>query len=264
MAGLSGRKLAELLELPQVRISRFERGEAVPSMPEVMRWADAIEADAPTRAILRRLTAAAHTDVTRHRDTIGVHGHLQGAVEADEAGSGLTRSYTNEVVPGLLQTAAYAQAVFALVDKGSAMDQAAALSGRLRRQEALYDQSRRFEFLIQEATLRWQPGAPGLLVAQLDRIASLSTLGNVALGIIPSRVQAPALPYSSYAMHIERTDDGDASVSVELVHGSMIVSDPDDLTRYAEHWAAWADVAYWGSDTRTHLGRLADEVRDGG
>lgn len=260
MAGVSGRQLAIQMTVPQKRLSRIERGEAVPSMPEVMRWADEVNADDQARDTLRRLTVAAFTDVTSHRDTLGVHGHLQGAVGTDEAGAGLIRNYSAEVVPGLLQTAEYARRVFSLADPHGEMDHVAALAGRMRRQELLYDQSRRFEFMLQESALRWRPGPVALLVAQLDRIASMSTLENVAVGIIPWTTEAPAPPYGAYAVHTDRNDELDPSVSVELVHGSAVISDPEDVARYTEHWTIWATVARWDHDARTYLSQLAAEL----
>lgn len=51
----------------------------------------------------------------------------------------------------------------------------------LRRQEALRDPTRLFEFLITEAALRWTPG-PGTRAAQRSHLASIATLDNVWIG----------------------------------------------------------------------------------
>jgi hypothetical protein len=67
-------------------------------------------------------------------------------------------------VPGLLQTAEYIRRVFQVFTWDPAgmepHDTSAALAARLRRQEALYDESRQFDFIVTEAALRWYSTRP--------------------------------------------------------------------------------------------------------
>jgi transcriptional regulator with XRE-family HTH domain len=261
MAGVNGRQMAERIGLSQTKVSRIETGRGVPTMPEVMAWAAVVEASDETREHLRRLTEAAYTDVTPYRDALAALPHLQDAVRAVEATARSIRNYQPEIVPGLLQTAEYARHVFRLVDPHGEMDQAAATAGRMRRQDALYDSAKHFDFLIHESALRWRPVSRPLLAAQLDRIGSVSTLENVTIGVIPADVDAPAALYHGFVIYDDRDDEHDPIVNVELVHGEATIADADDVKLYLEHWEAWAKVALHDDAARAFLARLASELR---
>jgi transcriptional regulator with XRE-family HTH domain len=229
MAGVNGRDLAQRAGLSQTKVSRIETGRGVPTLPEVMAWATAVDAPEETREHLRRFTVAAYTDVATYRDSLAELPHSQDKVREIEATARTIRNYQPEIVPGLLQTAEYARQVFRLVDPHGEMDHAAATAGRMRRQDALYDPNRRFEFLIHESALRWRPVSRPSLAAQLDRIGSVSTLANVTLGVIPAGVEAPAVPYHGFVLYTDREDDHDPIVNVELVHGEATIADVDDV-----------------------------------
>ena len=74
-----------------------------------------------------------------------------------------------------------------------------AVEARMRRQEALYDRSKTFEFVITEAALRLLPCPPQVMLGQLDRLLSLD-LDNVTLGIIPLGVELAVVPYTDFLM----------------------------------------------------------------
>jgi hypothetical protein len=97
------------------------------------------------------------------------------------------------MVPGLLKTAEYARRVLAVADPtgGQRHDMSAALGARIKRQEILYDDSGRFEFLITEAALRWQSHDRSLIVPQMARISSAATLSNVWVGLLPHKSAEP-------------------------------------------------------------------------
>ena len=95
------------------------------------------------------------------------------------------------IIPGLLQTAEYARARFAegvqLFNTPNDIDYA--VRTRMQRQEMLYRRDKRFHFVLTEAALRYRRCAIEVLLAQLDRLMSLSALPNVKLGIIGFETQ---------------------------------------------------------------------------
>jgi hypothetical protein len=125
--------------------------------------------------------------------TLRGRSHLQDQTGAYETTARTIRNFHPAVVPGLLQTAEYVRRVLSFVDVDPSVrerhDHAAAVAGRMRRQEALYDERRQFDFLITEAALRWHSYDSGLIIPQLDRIASVATLRNVQH--MPRRHQQP-------------------------------------------------------------------------
>jgi hypothetical protein len=91
------------------------------------------------------LTEATFTQMEAWRDAMPDSGQLQDAVQANVATTRTLLSYSPIVIPGLLQTPTYAEHTLRLTNYTGRFDEAAALAGRWRRQEALADRSRRFD-----------------------------------------------------------------------------------------------------------------------
>jgi transcriptional regulator with XRE-family HTH domain len=262
LAGLSGRDLAQRIGISQSKVSRIESGATVPSLPEVTAWARAVQAPADRRQLLMALTEMAYTEVQSYRQALQARTHIQDEIEERELRARRVCTFQPSVVPGLLQTAEYARRIFSMAAPAYAVDDiAAVLSARLRRQLALYEEDKQFEFVITEAALRWRPGPVKLLLAQLDRISSLATLDNVSIGLIPLRGQA--ISPVSHGFVIYHVDDGDwdAFVEVETIHANLIVNDPDNVGLYQQRWTQLAKMAVFDDDARTLLTERAAEVR---
>jgi transcriptional regulator with XRE-family HTH domain len=264
LAGLSGRDLARQLGISQSKVSRIEAGTTLPSLPEVKAWATAVGASVEVREWLIDTTEAAFTEVHPWRTALGVRTHLQDEVRERELRAKTSRVFQPSVVPGLLQTADYARRVFGMFQAKVYTDEglAAAVAGRLHRQLALYEHGRRFEFLITEAALRWRPGPAATLLAQLDRIFSVSTLENVSIGLIP--FTKPATVYTSHGFVIyaadEESDQGTIA-TVETIHAQLIIHSPDDVRLYEERWSMLRKMAVFDDEARAFLTMLGTEIR---
>lgn len=265
LAGLSGREMAHRIGISQSKVSRIESGLTLPTVPEVTAWWTAANASAETAALLESLTEAAFTEVHRWSRILRDRPHLQGHIQEVESRSHRILVFQNAIVPGLLQTAEYARRVFAFFSPdGTDADLAAAVAGRLDRQIALFDQTRRFDFLLTEASLRWRPGPARLLLAQLDRIASLSTLDNVTIGLLPHTMEAVTYVTHGFALFDLRENsrgDGEAIAMVETVHANLTVSDPESIARYRRRWRLLKEAALYGDDAHLLLDALAAELR---
>lgn len=249
LAGLSGREMARLTGISQPTIVRIERGDSLPDLPEVEAWARAAKVPPERRAVLLALLDAAVNEVVTFRDRLG--GGLElvqlqvGELEAD---SGTVRNFQPGIVPGLLQTAEYARSVLEIANIRGAVDVPAAVSARIQRQQALYDKTRRFEFLMTESALRWRPGSREMLAAQLGQVASLATLGTVELGVIPADAEMRAITRCGFVLHEDRKDDQPALVTVETPHASLYVSDPADVELYRDQLALFRQSAWTGAE----------------
>ncbi|MET7772664.1 Scr1 family TA system antitoxin-like transcriptional regulator [Nocardia sp. NPDC005366] len=258
-AGISGRDMAHRVGISQSKLSRIESGNAVPSVPQVLDWAREVDATPETRRVLRRLTEATHSEVDTWRSALESRRHLQDDVRARETAAKVVSTFQPSVVPGLLQTAEYARRVFATFQLPYAKDDlAAALAARLDRQLALYDSERRFEFLVTEAALRLRPGPHRVLLGQLDRISSLSTLGNVSIGVIPLDVQATTTVPHGFVIY---DGDEDALVSLELIDASRLVRAPEEIDLYRGCWDLLGRMALFGDDARRFLAELTADIR---
>ncbi|MGH8887940.1 MAG: DUF5753 domain-containing protein [Egibacteraceae bacterium] len=166
------------------------------------------------------------------------------------------RVFQNELVPGLLQTAEYARGVFIMVQEFGAADVDAAVAARLARQQLLYDQTRRFEFLVTEAALRWRPGTKGMLAAQMRHIANVAALPHVDVGVLPLDAQAVTLHHS---FDIDNLDDSDL-VTVETASRELHIADPDEVAFLVRRFETLWSVALVGEDCAALLDRLRDEL----
>ena len=264
LAGLSGREMARQTGISQPTVVRIERGESLPSLPEVEAWARAAKAPAPRVAVLVALLNAAVNEVVTFRDKLADGlAAIQREVGEREAAAGAVRNFQPGIIPGLLQTAAYARRVMEMSDISNDADPAAAVTERLARQQALYDKTRRFEFLMTEAALHWRPGPPELLTAQLDHVASLATLETVELGVIPADTEMHAITRCGFILYEDRGGEP-PMVVVETPHAELTVSDPAQVNLYRDQLAAFRQSAVYGADALKVVRRIAHPQPEAG
>lgn len=237
LAGISGRGVAAQLKIGQASISRLENGQAVPSLPQVNAWADAVGATEEQRTMLVALTEAALNEVEtwRARMREGLPA-MQDDVSDLEESARLHLSFQPVIVPGLLQIADYARRVFELVDVLGGGDYAGAVARRLERQRILYADGHRFEFVLTEAALRLRIVPPQVMAAQLAHIGNVATLENVDVRVVLLDAESTVIPWCSFTIYDECGDLG-PFVRVELPHVGVHASDLDDVELYRRQHA---------------------------
>ncbi|HUN32410.1 MAG TPA: helix-turn-helix transcriptional regulator [Trebonia sp.] len=261
-AGLSGRQLAEAIGISQSKVSRIESGQTVPNGAEVSAWAAAVNASVTTTDLLSVLTDAIYNGIRPWHAALRERIHIQGEIQEIESRANVKLAYQPTVVPGLLQTAEYARRVFTMFDPTYAeADIPAVVAGRLDRQLALFDPAMRFSFLITEGALRWRAGPATVMAAQMDRIASLSTLENVTIGLIPHA--EPATTHVPHGFVVFESADGDTDplVMVETVHANITVTEPAHIALYRRQWGLLEKMAVFGDDARGFLAEIIADFR---
>lgn len=231
MARLSQRKLSERLGVSQPEVWRNEHGATLPPRARVEQWLTVVGADDATRARVLQLTNRAHMEAPSWSHRFRGRTHLQGDVAERERQSTWTRNLETQVIPGLLQTEEYARAVMALVDMTGEVDIDAAVAARLARQQILWEPGRRFEFLIGDWLLDWEP-ARGVRDEQWLRLDELAMLGSVSIGVFPARTLTRS--WSPFVIH--DLADGSRMVTLELNHGPLDVFKPADVAIYERLW----------------------------
>jgi transcriptional regulator with XRE-family HTH domain len=260
LAGVSGRDLAHRIGISQSKVSRIESGAIVPSLPEVTAWGKELGVSVETQGLLTSLTEAAYNQVHPWGSALRHGGNLQDDIQAEESTATRIHVFQPSVVPGLLQTAEYARRVIGMFHQQyTDRDPAAEVASRLDRQLALYDPKRHFDFLITEAALRWRPGPAQILLAQLDRIASISTLDNVTVGLIPLTAEATTL--TTHGFVIFEGEERNAWITVETIHADMKVGAPEHMAIYRARWSLLRQMALFGDDAQEFLGKIAAELR---
>ena len=261
-ASLSGRQLAELLSWPASKISKLENGRQTPSDGDIRSWARATDSEGEAEALL----ASLHTLEVQHAEWrrilhAGLRPRQNELAELDQK-TKLFRAFEATVIPGLLQTAEYARIRFAEGIRVFRLtnDINEAVQGRVQRQEILYRPDKRFHFVLTEAALRIRLCPPEVMLGQLDRLVSFSSLPNVRLGIIGFQAQYATSPWHGFWMY-----DNDR-VLVETYSAALTLAQPQEIELYAHVFDELAAVASYGRAARaiiTHvIDNLALEVPD--
>jgi transcriptional regulator with XRE-family HTH domain len=266
-SGLSGDTLANRIGISQGSISRIEAGKQRVSVPLAGRWLDATDADAETRALVLALAERIITGPTSWEEAgEGGDTNLQPETAKFEAASHLLSFYMPAVIPGLLQTAAYARRMFSSGPEGDALPGIPKrVTDRLERQRILYDDSKRFRFVIPEAVLRWPYGPPGEPVVldehreQLARIEEVSRRPNVDLGILPL---APVAVWrlSGFVIYDEMDDD-EPQVHLEWLTRPFSITDAGQLESTRQAFANLMGASATGDEARRLIAAAADGLR---
>jgi transcriptional regulator with XRE-family HTH domain len=250
--GLSGRQLARLSGMSQAKISKIETGRVVPSAADAEALGRSLRVPPGVRTewVEQATTLATEVNSWRAVQRKGFWSK-QEEIKALEGAASTTSIFQDRVVPGLLQTAEYARQLLSRIVPPEEL--AAAVSSRLDRQTTLFDNSKQFWFLIAEAALRHRVCPPATMIAQLDRIASLSTLGNATVGIIPWTSEFTVPPPHSFVMF--DTDQ----VMVETVTAEIIIREPRDIAKYTRVFDQLRGMATFGDAARSMLTSLMTE-----
>lgn len=260
-AAPSGSEFARMLGWQQPRVSKLETGKQLPTEADIRAWVAASGTSESVAAELIGLLAAARIEYVTHRDESRIEGSLT-KVQETQAAAETRVSYIAEwqpaMVPGLVQTAAYARELFerpdrpTLIDPGD-IDPEAMATGRIRRQDVLYQPGRRIELILGEAALRSTPGTIRTLLGQLDRLVSVIDLPTVELGIVPFPLM-PVMPLSSFYIH-------DEIVYIETLTAEKRLFEPDEVAVYQKAFRLLREAAATGPDAVALIQRIAAELR---
>jgi hypothetical protein len=183
---------------------------------------------------------------------------IQDTVGRLEGEARLQRGFQSALVPGLLQTPEYARGVLERAARvwtsGTGIDEAVA--ARMRRQDLLYDTSKKFRIVITEAVLHYGVCPPAALLGQIDRLVSLTTLPNVRLGIIPFERIYTISPKHGFWIH------DDDLVIVETISAELNLSQPQEIDLYVKIFESMALDADYDQKARAILHRASKQIAE--
>ncbi|MEU3020905.1 helix-turn-helix transcriptional regulator [Nocardiopsis sp. NPDC007018] len=254
-SGLSGQQLADALGWSQSKISKIENGRTRPSVSDAERWLGACGGSTDLVDRARELTDAALVE-SRHWRVAHSEGLGQGQREVGLLEDRATEvlSFQPSLIPGLLQTAEYAKQVLTLSNLSGQKDIAAGVAARLRRQEVLYGDGRRFRFLVTEAALRWYPTTAKILPAQLDRLQAVSTLSAVELRVLPLNSAFGQRQNNGFLLY-EIPDE--STVIVETFTRELSIAEPDEVAQYRDVHETLTEHALSEEESRAFIRDLA-------
>jgi len=254
-AGLTGKDAAEVSGLYPSKISRIERGRTVPSEDDVTLLARVYRASPADRRRLLEMARdvkAENRRVVFNRDLGGVQERF-GRIEEQSA---LVRTFSPNVLPGLLQSPDYVRALFGPgQDSEDTVEQG--IAARLARQRILDDElnPRRFVILTTEGALGWAAGPPELMIDQVERILAATYRRNARVGIVPFGRPARVFPLHSWDLYDQR------AVIVGTTTATAMLTEPRDVATYVELTDELERLAVYGDEARDILNRVAERYR---
>ncbi|MFC0847680.1 helix-turn-helix domain-containing protein [Streptomyces noboritoensis] len=255
-AELTGHELAVRCGWSPAKSSRIEHARTPPSDADIRAWCAACgAADQATD-----LVAA-----NRHADQMYVHWkklHRHGMRRAQEEvvplyeRTRLFRVYCSNVVPGMLQTEAYASALLSTIAafQDTPDDSSEAAASRVARSHVVHEGDHRFALLLEETVLRYRIGSADTMAGQLGYLLAVMALPNVSIGIIPFTAQRRVWPLEAFYLF------DDHRASVELLTAAVTVSAPSEIAVYAKAFAGLSKIAVYGTAARARISEAINSL----
>ncbi|MFG2058268.1 helix-turn-helix transcriptional regulator [Micromonospora sp. NPDC048930] len=241
-AGVSQEALAELIRWSPSTIAAIETGRRRPT-PQ---FAEAADAALGTGGLLAELLA-----VAARQDSPAWFAPWRG-IETEAIA---LRTSQPSLVPGLLQTEAYAHAVLRAQGTHTPEQVDRLVAGRMARQELLTGPApKRFTAIIDETALRRVVGDRDVQRAQLERLAALP---HVRLYVVPAEVGAH--PGLAGGFVLATLPDGDEVAYVDGVFG-QVVDRPDAVDTIRTMWDTLLSEARPASVSVELIGKLVSEL----
>ncbi|MFW5416003.1 helix-turn-helix domain-containing protein [Nocardiopsis sp. CNT-189] len=154
-----------------------------------------------------------------------------------EAEASCIRTFQAQVVPGLLQTSDYIEAVFTGTNAFVAEEVARHVDARVERQKILtHAYPPDYTVILDEAALRRQAGSATVMKEQLEHLAYMTTRPHIALHVLPFSAGMHAASLGSFTI-MDFPDPSDPSLAhTENPTSILFVEEETELRRYEAMW----------------------------
>ncbi|MFB7938143.1 helix-turn-helix domain-containing protein [Streptomyces sp. NPDC127049] len=241
--GMTAEQVAERLLVSQSKISRLENGRRSISQRDVRDLCGVYEVE--DEAMVNSLMQMAKD--SRQQGWWHAFGDIPYSVYIGlETDAQSLRVYEPQIIPGLLQTRAYATAVISgALPESTPADIEKRATVRTRRQDRIRDDERplRLWAVIDEAALRRVVGNRQVMIEQLEHLVEQSHLPHVTVQVLPFDTGAHPGISGQYSI-LEFPDASDSSVVyIEGVTSDLYLEKGPDVSKYSymyEHLRAQA------------------------
>jgi hypothetical protein len=159
------------------------------------------------------------------------------------------------LVPGALQTAGYARAIFSSGDDVPPDALEDYVASRLERSKLLSDPDRHYTFILTEGVLAWCAGTTAVMAEQLEHLIAISRRDNISLGLIPWGRPVTVFPPCGFDLYDDRT------AVVGFPNGAQFFSDAADVQPYLDMTKALLGLAVFHDEARAILQAAAAGYR---
>ncbi|GGM49289.1 transcriptional regulator [Micromonospora sonchi] len=272
-AGLTMEQAAEHLDRARATLHRIENGaEHVRfRQADVQQMLDLYGASDDDREVLLALTAATRENKNWWHDYIGagLPRWFQLYIGLEAAASSI-RQYEAELVPGLLQTRAYAEQVFKMpggaIDAADEQEQQRGVQLRVERQTLLTRFSPpQLSVIINEAVLRRPVGNAAIMAEQLHQIAKAAELPNVTVQVLTfsaglhAGAMAGAFSLLEFPQDTHGREVEPPVAYLDAATGAIYLDKPHETAAYNTIWADMASRTLNESRSKSLIEQVAKE-----
>ncbi|MGW0766637.1 helix-turn-helix domain-containing protein [Streptomyces sp. NPDC002671] len=262
LKGMTAEEVAERLLVSQSKISRLENGRRSISQRDVRDLCGVYEVE--DQRIVDSLMEMARD--SRQQGWWHTFGDIPYSVYIGlETDAESLRVYEPQLVTGLLQTRAYAEAlVQGALPETSAADIEKRVQVRMRRQERITAENNplRLWVVLDEAALRRVVGSRLVMREQLEHLIEMSQLPHVTVQVLPFDVGAHPGLNGQYAI-LEFTDAADSSVVyLEGVTSDLYLEKAQDVQKYAVMYEHLRAQSLNVEQSRQYIAKVAKEYAD--
>ncbi|WP_371782656.1 helix-turn-helix domain-containing protein [Streptosporangium subroseum] len=192
----------------------------------------------------------------KYKDVFG------GSLPGFEAEASQIRTVELVTIPGLLQTAGYATAIF---QAGQVLDQTAVqrrVEGRLTRQAILdREDPPQIWAVIDEAALRKMVGGPKVMAEQLTHLADMAMRSNIAVQVLLDSTGAHAAMGSGFVI-LDFAGDLDPSiVYLETPTDNLFLERPEEVQAYTLTFNRVVAAALTVEESARYVASLVDRLQ---
>ncbi|MDA2812518.1 helix-turn-helix transcriptional regulator [Nocardiopsis sp. RSe5-2] len=186
---------------------------------------------------------------SRYRDVFGTR-----ALPDFEAEAAAIRTFTCQVVPGLLQIPEYADALVRGTGAFADDEIRRRVDARMERQQILtrfYPPD--YSAVVDEAALRRQPSDPAIMREQVTHLDHMATRSNIQLYVLPFAAGLHAATLGSFVI-MDFPDPLDPSIGFsETPTDTLFVEDEAEIQRYNAMWYEVVNAALTPAQSRDFL-----------
>ncbi|MEU8130013.1 helix-turn-helix transcriptional regulator [Micromonospora sp. NPDC049049] len=269
-AGVTLDAAAEALEYSRQKIWRLECGQGSVRVLDVKAMCELYGVSPEMTEAMRGLAVETKSKGWWHAYGDAVPNWFELYVGLESAASRL-RGFDESLIPGILQTKGYADA---LIRRGRILsdeERERAVQVRLQRQALLVRRlppAPRLESVLSEAVLRRTVGGPNVMTAQIDHLLRVSELPNVSVRVLPLAAgpHPGAVAGTVMILDFPPTKGGRAAPEPSVVYsesltGALYLDKPDELAAYERVWGGLDAMALDEAESKDMIKRISGEMR---
>jgi transcriptional regulator with XRE-family HTH domain len=229
--GMTGKQLAEALNVVPATVSQWMNGKRTPHLKDVERCDEKLATNGYLTRYFKRW-------VTREIPTEWADKWLTAETHAN-----MLQNFELSFIPGLLQTEDYARAI--IQDNHSSIDIDERVRRRMERQKILSDENPpTCIFVIDEQALHRLVGSPQVMAAQLARLGELASQGNIVIKVIPTGTKY----YAALPFMIARLD-GVELANLDTALRGQVIEGNGEVVEINKIWEDIREAALSPSDS---------------